>query len=148
MVRKRRPHDDSGYRRRRAALLATATPATLCARCGKPGHAHPQRYRTGKPAGWHADHLIPGRNDGPLALSWGTCNMAHGGEIGNERRWGQNGGNRTSGPPAGWEPGPHHPMHHDLDNLTSIGAPPCAQHSGRLCQTCAEWRAKNPTKRG
>lgn len=122
--------------------MKTATPHTLCARCGKPGHAHPQFHRTGKRAGWHADHLVPSDNAGPLALSWSICNLRHGAGLTNEKRWGRNGG-----PPAGWTPGPHLPLHYDLRNPQAPTAAPCLAHSGKLCPTCASYLSANPSHR-
>jgi hypothetical protein len=135
----RRPHDDASYRRRRAALMKSATPHTKCIRCGRPGHAHPTHHKTGKVAGWHCDHLDPSNNNAPMALSWSTCNLSHGGKIGNAKRWGRA---RNGGPPPGWTPGPHYPGHYDLDNLAGVGAPPCAQHTGQLCPSCRAYHGK------
>jgi hypothetical protein len=142
----KKPHDDAGYRKRRKLLLASAHAGTKCIRCGKLAAQHPQFHKTGKRASWHTGHLIDGDNRGPLALEWSTCNLAAGGRLGYKRGIGR--ARANGGPPAGWTPGPHWPGHFNLDDLTSVGAPPCAQHSGKLCPTCADWRAKNPTKRG
>jgi hypothetical protein len=133
-----KPHEDAGYRKRRALLMASVTPATKCIRCGKLAAQHPQFHKTGKPASWHAGHMVDGDNRGPLALEWSTCNLRAGGKLGYSRGIGK--ARSNGGPPADWTPGPHWPGHFDLDNLTSIGAPPCAQHTGRLCPTCAAWR--------
>jgi hypothetical protein len=130
-----RPHDDAGYRKRRKLLLESATPATKCIRCGKVASQHPQFHKSGKPASWHAGHMVDGDNRAPLALEWSTCNLSAGGRLGNQRRWGGNGG--TPGPrPVG----PHHPMHYNLDDPESVGAPPCVKYAGKLCPTCASWR--------
>jgi hypothetical protein len=121
--------------------MASITPATRCGRCGKLADQHP-RHANGKPGRWECGHVIDGDNRGPLQLEHSTCNRAAGGRLGNARRW-QHGSTQQPRPI-----GPHHPMHYDLHNPASPGAPPCVRHAGALCQTCAEWRAKNTTPKG
>lgn len=139
---KKRPHDDAGYRARRRLLMASVTPATRCARCGRLAHEHPL-HANGKVGRWDCGHQLDGRNDAPLALEWSTCNRSAGGRLGNARRWG-----RAGGTPHPRPVGPHYPGHYNLSDSRSVGAPPCVQRDGELCPTCAAWRAKNPNPRG
>lgn len=133
--RSRALYNSASYRKRRAALMRSVTPATRCAApgCGKLLHEH-RPHRNGKPARWHAAHVVPGRNDGPLALWASTCNLAEGARRG--------AASRVRNDLYGGA-GAHHPMHYDLDDPASPTAPPCARRSGALCPTCASWRAKH-----
>jgi hypothetical protein len=127
--------------------MKTITPTTRCIRCGLMAHQHPQRHKTGKPAAWQCGHTVAGNNAAPLALEWSTCNLSHGGRLGNARRWGPD---RVPGtgprPPA--RTYPHWPGHYDHDDDQGVGRPPCLMFSGRLCPTCAAWRAMNPRRKG
>jgi hypothetical protein len=137
--RARRPHDDAGYRQRRKLLMASVTPATRCGRCGKLAHEHPL-HANGRPGHWQAGHTVDGNNLAPLIAEWSTCNQSAGGRLGNQRRWG------SRERPAPRSIGPHHPMHYNLDDPAALTAPPCVRHGAGLCPTCAEWRARNPTR--
>jgi hypothetical protein len=130
----KKPHDQADYRQRRALLMASVTPRTRCGRCGKVASEHPQRHKTGKRAGWHTGHVLDGDNRGPLRLEWSTCNLSAGGKLGAARR-------------AERRIEPHHPMHYNLEDPQSIGAPPCVAVLGSLCATCAGWHANQPTTR-
>jgi len=139
-----RPHDDAGYRRRREQLMKTITPHTRCWRCKKLAHEHPL-HRDGRPGQWQCGHTVPGNNRAPLALEWSSCNLSHGGRLGNERRWGRDGAPRPA-------PGPrkadnHYPGHFDLRNPKAVTAPPCVTVEGQLCATCAAYLAANPRHR-
>jgi hypothetical protein len=137
---RRDPHDSAEYRQRRRLLLANAGPLTKCGRCGRLLKDHPP-HRNGRPATWHADHVVNGDNRAPLILSASTCNTSQGGRDGNTRRWGN--GNRPHR-----EPGPHHPMHYNLVDATAATAAPCVRLTGSLCATCQSWHANNPTRGG
>jgi hypothetical protein len=130
-----RPHDDAGYRKRRKLLLATVTPATRCARCGRRADQHPL-HKNGRPGWWEAGHTIPGNNAAPLVLEFSVCNRSAGGRLGGERRWSGNGGK-----PGPRPIGPHWPGHYDLTDPQAVGAPPCVVYGGGLCETCSSWRA-------
>jgi hypothetical protein len=142
-VRHRRPWDDAKYRQRRAQVMRGITVHTRCWRCGRTAAEHPL-HSNGKRGHWQCGHVLD--NDpsslGPLAAEWSTCNAAHGGVVGNERRWGDAPARKPR------QAGPHFPGHYDLDNPESVGAPPCVRIEGALCPTCVEWRAKNPKQRG
>jgi hypothetical protein len=148
--RKRRPHDSPDYRRRRDALMRTATPFTKCIRCGRRLQDHPP-HRNGRPATWHAGHVIDGDNRGALALEASTCNTAAGGALGNQRRWGPDrvpGASRAtarSGDSPRW---PHFPGHFDLENPTSVGGPPCVLYGGAMCPVCQDHRKRNSKPKG
>jgi hypothetical protein len=144
--RKRRPHDEPGYRARRRLLMKSITPHTRCWRCGKPAREHEQFHKSGRAARWQCGHTKDGDNTAPLALEWSTCNVGAGARLGHHRAFGQyrdNGGKRSSGPPAGWTPGPHLAQHYS-DDPTSPGSAPCLAHSGELCPSCRAYHAKNP----
>lgn len=140
----RRPHDDAGYRQRRKLLMESITPATRCMRCGKLASQHPQRHKSGKPAGWQCGHTVDGDNRAPLALEWSTCNLSAGGRLGYARGLGRT---RAAASPNDWPAAKaveaHYPGHYDLSDPASVGAPPCVRYAGSLCPTCVEWRARN-----
>lgn len=80
-----RIHWTPDYRRRRAALLRTATPQSRCWRCGKTLGEH-AAHHTGQPATWEAGHLVDGDPRSPLALEASTCNRSAGGRLGAAKR--------------------------------------------------------------
>jgi hypothetical protein len=125
----RKPHDQADYRQRRALLMASVTPRTRCGRCGKLPSEHP-RHKNGKPGRWHTGHVLDGDNRGPLRLEWSTCNLSAGGKLGAARR-------------AERRIEPHHPMHYNLEDPQSIGAPPCVAVLGELCRTCMAFHSQS-----
>jgi hypothetical protein len=147
----RKVHDAASYRARRAALMKTITPTTRCIRCGLMAHQHPQRHKTGKAAAWQCGHTVAGNNAAPLALEWSTCNLSHGGALGNARRWGPDrvpGTSRAtarSGDRPRW---PHFAGHFDLENPTSVGGPPCVLYGGAMCPVCQDHRKRNSKPKG
>jgi hypothetical protein len=126
--------------------MKTITPHTRCGRCGKLFHEHP-RHRNGKVGRWEVGHTVDGDNRFPVRIEHSVCNRAAGGRAGNAKRWGQNRANAS--PRSGdSERFPHYPGHFSLDDPTSIGAPPCVVYGGRMCSTCRDFRARNPTSKG
>lgn len=79
------PHHRGQHPARSEQLRAAATPDTRCWRCGKTLDQHAP-HRNGKPATWHADHVIDGDPLSPLVLSASTCNTQAGGALGATRR--------------------------------------------------------------
>jgi hypothetical protein len=149
--RKRRPHDEPGYRQRRRLLMKSVTPATRCGRCGKLLHEHPP-HKSGRPARWQVGHVLDAAdhgNLGPLRIEASVCNVGAGARLGHHRAFGQyrDNGGRTGEGHGPREVGPHHPMHYRWDP-TSIAAAPCVKATGVLCATCAEWRAHNSKQKG
>jgi hypothetical protein len=135
------PHDDAAYKQRRAQLMATIGPGTRCGRCGKLFHQHPP-HKNGKPGRWEVGHVLDAvthGNRGPLRIEHSVCNRRAGGAVGYARGIGRARANGASRPgPIG----PHHPMHFNLTDPASPGAPPCVRHAGALCDVCAGWRAR------
>jgi hypothetical protein len=123
--------------------MASITPATRCGRCGKLFGEHP-RHADGKLGRWECGHVIDGDNRGPLRIEHSLCNRKAGGALGYARSIGRDRGARTEPRPVG----PHHPSHYDLDNPRALTAAPCLAYTGALCQTCAEWRARNSKPKG
>lgn len=78
---RRKPLRRGSYDARRQTLLANATPFTRCWRCGKLLGEH-EPHKNGRPATWHAGHLIDGDANSPLALEGSTCNLRAGGKFG------------------------------------------------------------------
>jgi hypothetical protein len=74
-------HDNDYPRRARAIVTAAQrNPHTLCWRCQQPLAQHPP-HKTGRPATWHAGHIIDGDPHSPLAAEASTCNQQAGGRI-------------------------------------------------------------------
>jgi len=154
---RKRPHDDPKFRQRRAQVMAGITEHTRCWRCGKLASQHPQRHASGRPARWEVGHTVDGDNRAPIAAEWSTCNRAAGAALGHARAFGQYrpGTPSPPGPPdrsATPGTGPrkaenHYPGHYNLEDPTSIGAPPCVTVEGQLCATCAAFLANNPRHR-
>lgn len=143
------PHDDAGYKKRRAQLMATITDRTRCGRCGLLFHQHP-RHKNGKVGRWEVGHVLDAvthGNRGPLRVEHSVCNRKAGGQVGMARR-NQRAAASTNGQAATRAVENHYPGHYDLDNLAGIGAPPCAARTGSLCPTCSTWKRNNPNPRG
>jgi hypothetical protein len=138
-MKPRRPWDDAKYRQRRAQVMRGITAHTRCWRCGKTAPEHPL-HSNGRPGHWQCGHVVDGDNRGPLAAEFSTCNLSAGGALGYKRGIGRELAARTAEP--------HYPGHYDLTDAAAPSAAPCLKHQGTLCPTCADWRAKNPTKRG
>jgi hypothetical protein len=83
------------FKQRSAALRKAAmrNPDARCWLCGKTLAEGP-RHRNGRPAFWHADHVIPGDPGSPLRLAHSTCNQSKGGGHG-------------GGLPSVWPPSPN-----------------------------------------
>lgn len=84
---------DGDFQRRRARLKAWAwshPDKARCWQCGEPlatcGPNRNGRCKTGKPATWHAGHMIDGDRTSPLALECEPCNTARGAAHGNRGR--------------------------------------------------------------
>jgi hypothetical protein len=138
----KKAHDDAGYRKRRKLLMSSITTATRCGRCGKLFGEHP-RHSDGSVGRWEVGHVLDAvthGNAGPLRIEHSVCNRAAGGRVGYARGIGR--ARETQARQAE----PHHPMHYNLTDLHSVGAPPCTRLTGALCQTCIDWRTTHPTK--
>ena len=70
------PHHSGTYYRRAKHLraAANANPNTRCWRCGRTLPEH-EPHTTGRPATWHAGHVIPGDPSSPLLPEASTCNQ-------------------------------------------------------------------------
>jgi hypothetical protein len=137
----RKAHDDASYRQRRRQLMESIGPNTRCGRCGKLFHQHPP-HGNGKPGRWEVGHALDAvthGNLGPLRIEHSVCNRRAGGQLGYRRGIGRQRANASTG--ARYV-GPHHPMHYALDPHAPT-APPCVRVNGKLCETCAEWRARS-----
>lgn len=71
------------YPRRAKAVTdaAKANPLTQCWRCGRTLAQHPP-HKTGRPATWHAGHVIDGDPNSPLLPEASTCNSRSGAQLG------------------------------------------------------------------
>lgn len=58
---------------RKLVAAARANPETRCWRCGRTLAEH-RPHRTGRPATWHAGHLIDSMVGSPLLPEASTCN--------------------------------------------------------------------------
>jgi hypothetical protein len=140
------PHDDSGYKKRRAQLMATVGPGTRCGRCGKLFHQHPP-HKNGSIGRWEVGHVLDAvthGNLGPLRIEHSVCNRKAGGALGYKRGLGRartNGTNGTSGPRHVEN---HFPGHYDLRNPDAPSAAPCLRATRSLCATCAGYLKLNP----
>jgi hypothetical protein len=121
--------------------MSTVTADTRCGRCGRRFGEHP-RHRDGTVGRWEVGHVIDGNNLGPLRIEHSVCNRRAGGAVGNARMRAR----LAAAQPRRAEN--HHPSHYNLEDPASVGGPPCMQIEGSLCQTCADWRARNSKPRG
>jgi hypothetical protein len=122
--------------------MDSITRSTRCGRCGKLFDQHP-RHADGKLGRWEVGHVLDGNNMGPLRIEHSLCNRRAGGKLGYARM-----AARRSHTPAEHTVPRHNAMHYNLDDLTSVGAPPCVRGTGSLCDVCVDWRARNSNPRG
>jgi hypothetical protein len=82
--RTKAPHHKGNYHVRSRAVVAAAKadPTTVCWRCGKTLHQHPDT-KTGNPPKWSAGHLRDGDPTSPLLPEVLSCNARAGAILAN-----------------------------------------------------------------